>query len=43
MNILDAYITKAPSPQNIFDMFSCQWSSLLPASKKLLTALGHAA
>jgi hypothetical protein len=43
MNILDAYITKAPSPQNILDIFSGEWSSRLPASNNLVTAPGHAA
>lgn len=43
MNILDAYITKAPSPQNILDIFSGEWSSCLPAGNKLVTAPGHAA
>lgn len=43
MNILDTYTTKAPSPQNILDIFSGEWSSRLPASNNLVTSPGHAA
>jgi len=43
MNILDAYITKEPSSQNILDIFSGEWSSRLPAGNNLVTAPGQAA
>ena len=42
MNILDAYITKAPSLQNILDIFSDEWASRLPTSNNLVTAPGYA-
>ena len=43
MSILNAYITKAPSAQNILDIFSGEWSSRLPADSNLITAPGSAA
>lgn len=30
MNILDQYVTSAPSPQNVLDIFKGDWSSKLP-------------
>ena len=43
MNILDAYIIKAPNSQNMLDIFSGEWSSRLPAGSNLVTSPGHAA
>jgi hypothetical protein len=43
MNIRDAYITKAPSPQNILDIFAGEWSSCLPVNSNLAVVPGHAA
>ena len=43
MNILDAYVTGAPNPQNILDIFSGEWSSRLPSGLNLVTVPGQAA
>ncbi len=43
MSILDSYTSKAPTPQNILDIFAGEWSSCLPAGCGLVTAPGHAA
>jgi len=37
-NVLDRYITSAPSHQNALDIFEGQWTSLLPGSGQGLTA-----
>jgi glycosyltransferase involved in cell wall biosynthesis len=42
MNILDVYIAKGPSPQNVLNIFSGEWSSRLPAGSNLITTPGHA-
>ena len=42
MNILDAYLTKAPSLQNIIDIFSGEWSSRMPAGSNLIAMPGFA-
>lgn len=43
MSILDSYTSKAPTPQNILDIFAGEWSSRLPAGCGLVTAPGQAA
>ncbi len=43
MTILDAYVNKMPSSQNILDIFPGEWSSRLPAGSNLVTAPGYAA
>jgi hypothetical protein len=35
MNILDAYITSKPTPQNAIDIFQGEWSSMLPPNTEL--------
>jgi hypothetical protein len=30
MNILDQYVDKEPSKQNVLDIFSGEWSSVMP-------------
>ena len=42
MNILDAYISTAPSAQNAIDIFKGEWSSKFPASTGLVSSPGHA-
>jgi SAM-dependent methyltransferase len=42
-HILESYITKAPSVQNILDIFNGEWSSSLPSSLGLNTTPGFAA
>jgi SAM-dependent methyltransferase len=42
INILDNYINKAPSAQNILDMFNGEWSSSLPLDFGLKTTPGYA-
>jgi SAM-dependent methyltransferase len=42
MNILDVYTDKAPSVQNILDLFSGEWSSSLPLHFDMKTTPGSA-
>lgn len=42
MDILDAYIMRPPSPQNILDIFEGEWSSRMPARSGLKTVPGPA-
>jgi SAM-dependent methyltransferase len=42
MDILDSYTDKAPSVQNILDIFSGEWSSSLPLQSGLKTTPGSA-
>lgn len=41
-SILDVYVNKAPSKQNILDIFEGEWSSRLPEAYKLQTVPGFA-
>lgn len=43
MNILDQYVVRAPSEQNVLDLFEGEWSSRMPASSKLISNPGTAA
>ncbi|GAB4347682.1 MAG: hypothetical protein Fur0042_14190 [Cyanophyceae cyanobacterium] len=43
MDILDAYIMRPPSPQNILDIFEGEWSSRIPDRFGLKTVPGPAA
>lgn len=42
MNILDAYVKKVPSKQNILDIFDGEWSSKFPVDSGFLTSPGFA-
>lgn len=42
MSILDEYVTRAPSRQNVLDIFKGEWSSALPAKYRLETKPGTA-
>ena len=42
MDILDAYVLKPPSPQNIVDIFEGEWSSQLPKKTGVTTSPGGA-
>lgn len=42
MSILDEYVTKAPSAQNMIDLFGGQWSSRLPPDCGLTATPGRA-
>lgn len=43
MNILDQYVMRDPSDQNILDLFDGEWSSRMPAASELTTKPGTAA
>ena len=43
MNILDQYVTRAPTQQNILDLFDGEWSSMMPTTSGLTTRPGTAA
>src|ERR1700739_2176870 len=43
MSILDSYVLKPPTNQNIIDIFKGEWSSKLPAHYKIITEPGSAA
>jgi hypothetical protein len=42
MNILDQYVNKEPSKQNVLDIFSGEWSSVMPIESGLFTKPGTA-
>jgi hypothetical protein len=42
MNILDQYVNKEPSKQNVLDIFSGEWSSVMPIESELFTKPGTA-
>lgn len=42
MNILDSYVLKPPSAQNVLDIFAGEWSSSMPSGSGLVTAPGQA-
>lgn len=42
-SILDSYVLKAPSPQNILDVFAGEWSTMMPEGSGLKTEPGRAA
>jgi hypothetical protein len=42
MNILDAYVTAAPSDQAVIDIFKGEWSSKFPAKSDIITTPGTA-
>ncbi len=43
MRVLDEYVMKSPSPQNVLDIFDGEWSSKLPDSLGLRTRPGTSA
>ena len=43
MSILDEYVLKPPTAQNILDIFAGQWSTMMPAGSGLTTEPGRAA
>ncbi len=43
MNILDAYVMKEPTNQNVFDIFKGEWSSKIPDQFRIETKPGTAA
>ncbi|MEF2074020.1 class I SAM-dependent methyltransferase [Consotaella aegiceratis] len=43
MEILDAYIDRAPDPQTILDIFTNEWSSKMPVESGLIATPGPAA
>lgn len=43
MDINDYYVTKAPSPQNVLDLFAGEWSSAMPEGTGLFSSPGSAA
>lgn len=43
MNILDQYVMRAPSDQNVLDLFDGEWSSKMPAASNLASRPGTAA
>lgn len=43
MDILDAYVTTAPSSQNVIDIFKDEWSSKFPLSSGVTATPGNAA
>ncbi len=40
MNILDAYVLKPPSAQNVVDLFAGEWSTAMPAGSGVISSPG---